>query len=329
MKTKIKPIKSKKSVKNKKKYKVRNWREHNQSLVNRGAVTFWISKAAQDNWHKAHSTGKRGKPRLYSDLAIETAITIQQVFGLALRQTEGFLTGLFQKLNNGLTAPDYSTLSIRAAGLNITIAAKTASAPRAEPLHIVVDSTGAKVYGEGEWKVRQHGWGKHRTWRKLHIGVDEKTGEIKAAEVTGNDAADREVLPDILNQIPGSIYQVSADGAYDRRICYEALNKRGIVAAVPPQKNARIWQHGNTSGPPLARDENLRRIREVGRARWKQEINYYRRSKAENAVFRLKTILTDRLSARRFSGQIVQLLLRCKILNKMMLLGMPQTEVVA
>lgn len=329
MKTKTKPTKSKKSVKNKKKYKVRNWREYNQSLVNRGAVMFWISKTAQDNWYNTQPTGQRGKPRLYSDLAIETAITIQQVFGLALRQTEGFLTSLFQKLNNGLTAPDYSTLSIRAANLNIAITAKTASTLSAEPLHIVVDSTGAKVYGEGEWKVRQHGWGKHRTWRKLHIGVDEKTGEIKAAEVTGNDAADCEILPGILDQIPGIICQVSADGAYDRRICYEALNKRGIVAAVPPQQNARIWQHGNTSGPPLARDENLRQIRKIGRAQWKREINYHRRSKAENAIFRLKTILTDRLSARRFSGQIVQLLLRCKILNKMMLLGMPQSEVVA
>lgn len=329
MKTKTKATKSKKSEKNKKKYKVRNWREYNQALVNRGAVMFWISKAAQDNWYNTRPTGQRGKPRLYSDLAIETATTIQQVFGLALRQTEGFLTSLFQKLNNGLTAPDYSTLSIRAAGLNITIAAKTASAPSAETLHIVVDSTGAKVYGEGEWKVRQHGWGKHRTWRKLHIGVDERTGEIKAAEVTGNETADCEVLPGMLRQIPGSIYQVSADGAYDRRICYEALKQRGIVAAIPPQKNAKIWQHGNADSPPLSRDENLRRIRKIGREQWKQEINYHRRSKAENAVFRLKTILTDRISARRFSGQIVQLLLRCKILNKMMLLGMPQTEIVA
>lgn len=316
---------------NKKQYKVRNWREYNQALVDRGNVELWVSKEALQAWEERFKAGKRkrGKPKLYSNIAIETALIIQQVFHLTLRQTEGFLTSILKRIGSTRKAPNYSTISIRGGSLLVQVCTR---AIQGESVHIVVDSTGAKVYGEGEWKVRQHGWSKHRTWKKLHIGIDEHTGDILIGEVTGNEIADCEVLEPLLDQIPLYVVidQVSADGAYDKRMCYAVLKKKGIERiAIPPQHNAKIWQHGNSKAERLARDENLRSIRKLGRKRWKQEINYHRRSLAETAMFRLKTIFTDKVQARTQANQRVQLLLRCKALNYMTMLGMPDSYVVA
>lgn len=326
-KTTINNKKSKK--KDKKKYKIRNWREYNQMLVNRGSIFFWIEQSAQENWHNTEKTGKVGAPQNYSALAISTCLTIRAVFHLNLRATEGFINSLFQLMRVKLVSPDYSTLSIRSERLLVDIHTKTDFNHIDEPLHIVVDSSGAKVYGEGEWKVRQHGWCRHRTWRKFHLGIDEKTKQLKAVEVTGNDTADCEMLEPLLKQIANRIDKVSADGAYDRRRCYEVLNKYGTAVNIPPQRNARIWQHGNTHAPPLIRDENLRRIRAIGRKQWKIEAGYHRRSVAENAVFRFKTIFSDRLSSRNFANQRTEILLKCKILNQMANLGLPDSYVVA
>lgn len=313
----------------KKQYKVRNWKEYNQALVNRGKIIFWITDEALRQWKEKKKTGKRGKPRDYSNMAIETALTLGQVFHLPLRQVEGFLGSILLKMGSQRKAPDYSTLSKRGEALPVSIRARSIGD---EPLHIVVDSTGAKVYGEGEWKVRKHGWSKHRTWKKLHLGIDEKTGDILMGEVTDNATADCETLPSLLLQIPvdTEIKQVSADGAYDKGICYAALKKKGVKqVAIPPQKGARIWQNGNAKKEKLVRDENLRRIREVGRAKWKEESGYHRRSLAETAMFRLKTVFTDKIRARKEAFQHTELLLRVKILNFMTTLGMPKSYVVA
>lgn len=276
MKKPTKQPKKRKSGGNKKKYKVRNWKEYNQALVDRGKVLFWITEEAMKNWQAGEKSGKRGKPKQYSDTAIQTALTLQQVFRLPLRQTEGFLASILGKLAPALRSPDHSTLSLRAKTLLVAIRIRPVSS---DPLHIVIDSTGAKVYGEGEWKVRQHGWSKRRTWKKLHIGVDERTGDILLGEVTGNDTADCETLAPLLNQLPASVSvnQVSADGAYDKRVCYEELIRRKVPSiTIPPQQNAKIGKHGNQKGIRMPRDENLRRIRMVGRKQWKEETGYHR-----------------------------------------------------
>lgn len=308
-----------------KKYQITNWQQYNQSLVNRGNVTIWLGEDIYDQWHSHEQTGKQGKPLVYTNTAIETALMIREVFHLPLRQTEGFLNSLFTMMQVNLKSPDYSTLSIRGEVLPVKIASPSSS----EPLHVVVDSTGVKIYGEGEWKVRQHGWSKHRSWRKLHLGVSVSSQEIKAGQVTSNSIADSEALPTLLEEVSDPIDQLSGDGAYDKKSCYKLLAEKSIKAVIPPQKNARIWQHGNSAAPPLARDENLRRIRQVGRSGWKKETNYHKRSLAETCVFRLKTIFTDKARSRKLAGQTTELLLRCKALNKMTLLGMPQTVVVA
>lgn len=315
--------------KGKKQYKVRNWKEYNQALVDRGKILFWITEEAMKKWQEEQKTGKRGKPKQFSNTAIQTALTLTQVFHLPLRATEGFLASILAKIAPDLKSPDHSTISIRGKTLPIKIRVRPITR---EPLHIVADSTGVKVYGEGEWKVRQHGWSKRRTWKKLHIGVDEKTGDILLGEVTVNDTADCEMLKPLLNQLPQEqpVHQVSLDGAYDKRVCYAALKEHRVThITIPPQHNAKIWRHGNTRAEMLARDENLRRIREIGRKQWKVESNYHRRSLSETAMFRIKTIFGEKVSARTFENQRTQLLIRCWALNRMTTLGMPDSYVVA
>ena len=189
----------------------------------------------------------------------------------------------------------------------------------------MIDSSGFKVYGEGEWKVRQHGWSKRRTWRKLHLGVDEATGEIVAAVASEAGVSDDNALPDIVAQVEGEIRQVSADGAYDKRQCYDALAERGATAVIPPRRDAKIWQHGNCTGAPWQRDENLRAIRRQGRRRWKQDSGYHRRSLAETTFFRCKTIFGPTLRARAFAQQATELFLKAAALNRMTHLGMPDS----
>jgi len=266
-----------------------------------------------EQWVVEDLSGKRGASLLYSDLAIGTMATVKAVYRLAGRQCQGFLESIFELMGIDLPVPDHSTLSRRLGQLSIELPI----VPKQGARHVVVDSTGVKVYGEGEWKTRQHGVSKRRTWRKLHLGVDEATGEIVAMVVTTNDVGDGQVLPDLLEQIEDELEQVSTDGAYDHRHCYDEIDAKGAKAVIPPRKDAKIWQHGNRKGKPHPRDENLRSIRKHGRKRWKQESGYHRRSIAETTMFRFKTIFGGNLSARQFDNQAVELFIKCAALNRM------------
>jgi len=197
--------------------------------------------------------------------------------------------------------------------------------PRSGPLPIVVDSSGFKVYGEGEWKVRLHGWSKRRTGTKLHLGVDETTGEIVAAVASQAGVCDEEALPDILEQVEGEIGQVSADGAYDKRRCYKAIEERQAKAVIPPWCDAKIWQPGNCAAPPFLRDATLRAIGQKGRRQWKKDSGYHRRSLAETAFFRFKTIFGPMLRSRMFPRQVTELFIKVAALNRMTHLGMPDS----
>jgi IS5 family transposase len=306
-----------KHKKPKARYRLRNWREYNRALAQRGSLTLWISAEVLTVWQNSERTGKRGHPQTYSDTAIATMATLQEVYQLGVRQTEGLLESIGELLHLEVAIPSYSTPSRRRATLEVVLP-RTRSK---DALHVVVDSTRVKVFGEGEWKVRQHGYTYRRTWRKVHLGVDEASGEIVAAVVTTNNYSDSQLLPELLEQVEEDITQVSGDGGYDRRTCYDAIRERHARAVIPPQHNAKIWQHGNTKAEQLARDQNLRRIRQVGRAVWKRESGYHRRSLAETVMFRLKTIFSERVTARRFAGQAAQLLVRCAALNRLTQLG--------
>lgn len=285
----------------------------------------WVGTDALAAWREHERTGRRGSPRTYSEAAILAMASLQEVYRLPLRGAEGLLASLLKLLDCELPVPCYTTLSRRRRSLEVSLP----RLHRDEPLHLVVDSTGVKIYGEGEWKVRRYGWSKRRTWRKLHLGVDEQTGELAAAVVTTNACGDGQVLRDLLEQVGEELRQVSGDGGYDDRQCYEAIRGRGARAVIPPQQGARIWHHGNTKGERHDRDENLRYLRRHGRAKWKRDYDYHRRSLAEVAVFRLKMIFGERASARSFAGQAAQLLVRCAALNRMTHLGMPDSYKVA
>ena len=308
-------------AKRKPSYRVRNWSEYHRSLVERGSLVVWVARDVMAAWSAVRATKQRGKPQTYSDLAIECMATLRAVYHLPMRATQGLLRSIFQLMQVTLTVPGYSTLSRRQAGLTFKAPPRQAG----DGVHVVIDSTGVKVFGEGEWKVRQHGISKRRTWKKLHLAVDEATGEILAVSVTDNSIADTRELPGLLDQIAEPIRQVSGDKAYDTRASYDAIRQRQARASIPPRRNAKIWQHANTPAERLIRDDNLRAIRKHGRKAWKAVSGYHRRSLAETALSRFKRILGPTISARTFPGQVPEILLRCNVLNTMTRLGSPDS----
>ena len=262
-----KPRATQRTTSGKARYQVSNWREYNESLVKRGSITRWISEEDLSAW-KDDGPRKRGGQLRYSDGAIQCLLTVRSFFHLTLRATEGFVRSVFELIDLELEVADYTTICKRSKQLKVCLAKNGRG-----PLPAVLDSTGLKVFGEGEWKVRQHGYAKRRTWHKLHLSVDGKTHEIEAVVLSEASLDDAAAVPELLDQTPRPVEQVSADGAYDKRKVYEACAERGIRRlSIPPRRDARIWQHGNCAAAPLARDENLRRIRKVGRRRWKRRV---------------------------------------------------------
>ena len=303
----------------KNKYRVRNWSEYNKGLKQRGSLTFWLSDQGISEWLIKEKTGKRGSSPYFSDQAIMTFMMVKCLFKLAGRQTEGFLKSLFFLRKIDLPVPDHSTVSRRLSKLKVEMPVMS----KKEPRHVVIDSTGVKVYGEGEWKTRQHGIGKRRTWRKLHLAVDETSGEILVAEVSTNDYHDSEILPGLLSEIEGEVKQVSGDGAYDTRKCYEAIALLGAIPTIPPQRNARKG-HSHSE----ERNKNLERIEEIGRKEWKEESGYHRRSISETTMFRMKRTFGDQVSSRDFDNQASELFLECMMLNRMIQIAKPDSYVV-
>ena len=300
------------------KYKVRNWSEYNNALKARYNITLWINDETTAAWY-AEPTGKRGAQPTYSDDAIKCCLVIRTLLHLPLRGCEGFLQSILTPLE--LDVPDYTTLSRRGRKLEIELPVSK----KETSIHVVFDSSGMKIYGEGEWKVRMHGVGKRRTWRKLHIGVDEATGEILVGALTTVDMSDGEMLPEMLEDIDAPIFAVGCDGSYDTRMDYDAINSVGARALIPPRRGARIWRHGNSNAAQLDRDKNLRCIRRVGRKQWKLESGYSRRSLAETAFSRIKRIFGGWLRSRLFDNQATEAFVMLAILNIMTALGMPDS----
>jgi hypothetical protein len=306
-------------------YRVKNWSEYDKALVQRGSITFWLSNDFEKTWMYVGEK-QRGSQFDYTDQAILVMLTVKEVFHLTNRGVEGFVRSLFRMMKIDLPVPDHSTLSKRGKDLKVKLPKKTN-----QSLNIVMDSTGLKIYGEGEWKVRMHGVSKRRTWRKLHIGANPDDGEIQAVILTEHSVSDDATVEVLLEQIEQEIINFGADGAYDKRKVYDSLNAHSpnVNILIPPRKNARIWKHGNTKAERLKRDENLRAIRKDGRKEWKKNSGYHVRSLAETTMFRLKTIFGDGLSTRLLETQTTQALVRCVALNKMTHLGMPQSYKVA
>jgi hypothetical protein len=311
--------------KKKDKYRTRNWKEYNQSLVNRGSITFWFSEDAIEKWHAVERTGKPGRPDTYSDDAIRCGLMIKAVFRTAFRALQGFVASLIKTLGLDLVCPHYSVFCRRAKDLQIPL--RKLLKPN-ERLNVVFDSTGVKVFGEGEWKVRKHGYSKRRTWRKVHVGMCADSGQVVVSAMTSNNVSDDEAMIHMIEALEGvPLGDILGDGAYDTTDCREAIHDRGGKQIIPPDKNAKL--QGRKPIPCLkARDEAIRRIREFGdegRVRWKQESGYHRRSRVETLMFRYKTILGDRLSARKEWTQATEVAIKLDVLNRMTELGMPKS----
>ena len=300
----------------KEKYRIRNWREYNKALIQRGSLTLWIDSESLRAWLST-VRGRRGRPQRYTDLAVVSMLTLRAIYHLPLRATQGFGVSLMKLLGNDLPVPHYSTLSKRAASLQVAIPRQQAH----EPIHLVIDSSGLKVYGEGEWKVRLHGYTKRRTWRKLHLGVNAQTEEIVAAALSDNELLDRHAVPELLSQVTSQIKHIAADGAYDYRTCYEAIWERGAKPLIPPKQ--RSVPAGDEKMQD--RDGNVERAKSIGLKAWKQESGYHERSLVECAFFRLKTLFGDKLRSRQLHRQAVEAFVRCQAMNRMTLLGMPDS----
>ena len=304
-------------------YRIGNWQRYNDALVRRDALTLWVDEATLQGWRYPGPT-QQGAQFEYSDLAIECLLTLRAVYHLTLRATEGFARSLFELMDLDLPVPDYTTLCRRATTVRSTLPRRATG-----PLHLVLDSTGLKVYGEGEWKVRQHGSSKRRTWLKLHLVIDPQTHEIQAAMVSDPGVTDAEATPGLLEQVDNPVEVMTGDGMYDRRAVYAEAERRGARAVIPPRRDAKVIRHGNCSGLRLGRDESLRRIRRIGRKAWKEESGYHERSLGETAMFRMKTLFGGEVSRRRPPRQATEGGIRCRAMNIMTHQGMPRSERVA
>ena len=312
------------SVKSKAVYRVKNWSSYNRALVARGSLTVWLDDSLWRQWYDQRPS-QRGAQFVYSDPTIEWMLTMRVLLKLPLRQTQGFIQSLLELMGLALAVPDYSTLSRRQGNLAVVLPSKCPD----QPMHLVADSTGLKVYGEGEWTVRQHGWTKRRTWRKLHVGVNQATGEVVAQTLTSHRSDDASQVAPLLTQVDGAVEAVGGDGAYDKQKVFDALATPSSGPPIRPiialRKDAVIQQHGNCKAPSLARDEILRAIRRKGRKRWKQASGYHRRSLAETLIYRYKHLIGGKLKARSFANQQVESRLGCAILNRMIHVGKPQS----
>lgn len=301
-------------------YRVTNWKKYNESLVRRGDITLWFAEDVLAAWEHGNREVKVGRPFIYSNTAIECLLALRELFQLPYRQTEGLGRALVKLMGVEVAIPDFTSLAKRAARLKVSLELLRIEGP----IDIVIDSTGLKVFGAGEWRSDAYRHPKRRTWRKLHLSIDAASQEIVAETLTSQKCDDADLVPELLAQIESSVKKLYGDGAYDKWKVYDELDREQIQPVIPPRRRAVIKQHGNCAGKPLPRDEAIRGIRRLGRRRWKEEIGYHRRSLIETSMSRLKRAFGTRLKNKRFENQQTETRLRCKLLNRFTQLGLPQ-----
>src|SRR3954451_4669201 len=301
------------------KRKVTNWRDYDESLRRRGSVTVWVSDEAIAAWEAEPRTTRGGQP-WYSELAILTALTLRAVFRLAYRQTEGLIGSLMRLLGLTLPVPDHTTLSRRAETLEVP---RPRSSHHADPVHLLVDSTGLKLCGPGEWLVEKHGTKARRSWRKLHLGRDADTGQIVAATLTTHDVDDGSQVDPLLDQVDGPIASFTGDGAYDQEGVYASISERHPEAAiiVPPRTTAVPSRATETA--PTQRDRHLQLIAEQGRMGWQRASGYTKRARAETAISRYKRVIGDELRSHTEERRATEMDVAVQVLNRMLELGRP------
>ncbi len=295
--------------------KTRNWRRYNRNLINRGNITLWISKNAVKKWLASKDKNHFGRPFKYSDGAIICAWTLRFTFHLTLRALQGFLESLRDRGFLPDFIPSYSQICRR--GQKLHLASKIS---KKRPTDIVFDSTGLKVYGDGEWKVKMHGKSKRRKWRKIHIAICPETQEILLQELTEGHCNDSKLLPSLVRKLPSSVRRIYGDGIYDTGRCYRAIYEKGAEAIIPVRRGAR---YRDSEKSPWLKDRNQQILQKRGLGGdeeadkiWKKLKNYHKRSLVETAMYRLKTLLGASLKSRKLSAQKVEVMIKCLILNR-------------
>ena len=305
--------------------RVTNWAEYDAALRQRGSLTVWFTEEAVAAWEAEPRTTPGGQPH-YSSLAITTALTLKAVFRLALRQTEGLIGSVIRLLGLDLSVPDHTTLSRRAETLEVPRPrsdSRTEAGRDPEPVHLLVDSTGLKLCGAGEWLVEKHGTRTRRAWRKMHLGVDAETGRIVAATLTDRDVDDASQVGPLLDQVDGQIASFTGDGAYDQDGVYTSVAERHPAAAiiVPPRATAVPSRTAETA--PTQRDRHLDLIAEKGRMGWQKASGYNWRARAEATIGRFKRVIGDGLRSHTEERRATEMDVAVHVLNRMLDLGRP------
>lgn len=313
----------------KSKYKLKNWADYTLSLKNRGDIFVWIDKDADLGWIYSGMRRPGGKI-IYSDKAIEMILKIRSVYHQPLRQTQGMVEGIFRFIGLDITVPDYTTVSRRAKTLKLNVerfqtGVGSLSNPD-EPVYMIIDSTGLKIYGAGEWHVKKHGVKARRSWRKCHVSVT-RTGNIQAATVTNHRTDDASQVPKLQEQVSEKVDGAIADGAYDTKHVYQIFVEMNpdIRLIIPPRSSAMMSEATILK----QRNEHIDSIQQHGREQWENTSGYTQQARAENTMFRYKTIFGGQLRSRTFESQQNEVILNCSILNKMRSLGMPDSYKVA
>jgi hypothetical protein len=311
--------------------RVTNWAEYDAALRQRGSLTVWFTEEAVAAWEAEPRTTPGGQPH-YSSLAITTALTLKAVFRLALRQTEGLIGSVMRLLGLALSVPDHTTLSRRAETLEVPRPrsdSRTEAGRDPEPVHLLVDSTGLKLCGAGEWLVEKHGTRTRRAWRKMHLGVDAETGRIVAATLTDRDVDDASQVGPLLDQVDGQIASFTGDGAYDQDGVYTSVAERHPAAAiiVPPRATAVPSRTAETA--PTQRDRHLDLIAEKGRMGWQKASGYNWRARAEATIGRFKRVIGDGLRSHTEERRATEMDVAVHVLNRMLELGRPESVRIA
>ena len=302
-------------------YRTTNWKSYNDALKQRGSLLIWLDKEMV--W-RAPKAGSNGRPPVFSDGAIQFCLMVKVLFGLPLRQTTGMVASILSMAELDWPVPDFSTLSRRQKTITVQIPSRRA----AGPLNLLVDSTGIKFLGDGEWLARKHGSHRRRQYRKVHLAMDTATGDVRAVAFTSSDKGDSPVLPDLLDQFPPDeqIGTVSGDGAFDTRRCHTAILERGGTAVIPIRRNGRRWKE---DGPAAkARNDILRATQRLGRAIWKRWSGYHARSRIEARMRCLKSF-GERIASRDPDRQTAEIHIRVALMNRFNALGTAEIERVA
>ena len=300
--------------------RVTNWPAYKASLRQRGSLTVWFTDEAVAAWAAEPRTSRGGQP-WYSPLAILTVLTVRAVFRLAYRQAEGLIGSIIGLLGISLCVPDHTTLSRRAATLEVPRPGNAGAG--GEPMHLLVDSTGLKLCGKGEWLLEKHGTATRRSWCMLHLGVDAGTGRIVASTLTPKNADDASQVDPLLDQVAKSVASFTADGAYDQDRVYAGVAERHPEAAVVVPPRATAVPSDTSESAPTQRDGHLQHIARHGRMSWQSASGYNTRARVEAAMNRWKQVIGDELRAHTDGRRVTEVAVAVHAFNHMLELGRP------